>query len=201
MKTILFISAAIFSLSVISAQTKLISHKSHSGSNTNFALALKGNLFNINESNLGHAPNRIVENAALDSVIYISEQEVILVTNKHNVDGFLDSSDSTVWVPGREIVVDHPLFSKNHSLDSIKQILKEQYNFKNDIDKTVFVGYDNKSKLYKKEKKKKEKFIIPVVLQSNDAPNKGWMILALGLLSFLGTWIFYRFSGNLRLTE
>ncbi|RZK55325.1 MAG: hypothetical protein EOO87_08170, partial [Pedobacter sp.] len=35
------------------AQTKLISHKSHSGSNSNFRLALNKNLFDIEQSNFG----------------------------------------------------------------------------------------------------------------------------------------------------
>lgn len=199
MKTILFISAAIFSLSAISAQTKLISHKSHSGSNKNFALALNANLFNINESNLGHAPNRLVENASLDSVIYVSENEVILVTNKHIVDNSEKSFDSTIWIPGRETLIDHPLFSKKNSLDSIKQVIKKQYNFKNDIDKTVFVGYDNQNKLIKKDKK--EKSIIPVTPINNDKPNKGLLILAIGLFSFLMTWAIYKLKPKHSISE
>lgn len=199
MKTILFISAAIFSLSAISAQTKLISHKSHSGSNKNFSLALNGNLFNINESNLGHAPNRLVENASLDSVIYVSDNEVILVTNKHIVDSSEKTFDSAIWIPGRETLIDNPLFSKKNSLDSIKQVIKKQYNFKNDIDKTVFVGYDNQNKLIKKDKK--EKSIIPVTPINNDKPNKGLLILAIGLFSFLMTWAIYKLKPKHLISE
>jgi hypothetical protein len=35
------------------------------------------------------------------------------------------------------------LFSKRHSLDSIKKVIKAQYHFKNPVEKTIFVGFDN----------------------------------------------------------
>ncbi|SMC81083.1 hypothetical protein [Moheibacter sediminis] len=196
MKTILFILAAIFSLSVISAQTKLISHKSHSGSDANFALALKGNLFNISESNLG-LPTTI---PSLDSVIYISEEKVVTISSERFENGH-------VWRTKKDTLKNDELFSKKHSLDSIKSEMKKTPTIYN-IDSIVFVGYDNHTKLYKKEakqkrkrEKKKEKSIIPVGLQNNETPNKGLMILGMGLFSFLVTWVVYRFSGNFRLSE
>lgn len=177
---------------LVSAQTKLIFHKSHSGSNANFALAIHENLFNIHESNLGHAPTRMVENAALDSVIFVSDREVILVTKVHFIDMFRETFDSTIWTPGREIVIDHPLFSKKHALDSIKQVLKTTYNFQNDIDSTVFIGYDNQS-TFSNNDKKDDKSLIPIVTNDHNVPSKGFLILAVVLISFLVTIAVYKF--------
>ncbi len=78
------------------------------------------------------------------------------------------------------------LFSRNHSLDSIKQVLKNQYHFKNDTDKTVFVGYDNKARKYKREKRN----TLPVV-PDNHYPNIPVLILALALLSALMAFVSY----------
>jgi hypothetical protein len=50
---------------------------------------------------------------------------------------------ATTWRQGKDTVVFHPLFSHPHSLDSIKNELKKNYYFQNDIDSTVFIGYDN----------------------------------------------------------
>jgi len=41
---------------------------------------------------------------------------------------------------------------RRHELDSIKLNLKEHYHFANDIDKTVFIGYDNKKFKVKRKK-------------------------------------------------
>lgn len=189
MKTILFISTAIFTLSLISAQTKLISHKSHSGNDANFSLAISGNLFNIRESNLG-LPSTI---PSLDSVIYISEEKVVTVTTERFNNG-------QIWRSKKDTLKNDELFSKKHSLDSIKTEMKKTPTIYN-IDSIIFVGYDNKTKLYKKEKKKKEKSIIPVLPINNDTPSKGLMTLGILLLSFLVTWAIYKFTPKHLISE
>ncbi|MCZ4408391.1 hypothetical protein O3Q51_06200 [Cryomorphaceae bacterium 1068] len=130
------------------SQTKLIAHKSHSGTAENFQLALNSDDFNPIESNFGEAPDRYVINAQLDSVIYVDEHRVILVTSYFNEEIKTKKSkkDKSSWKPDREYVYNHPLFSRQHSLDSIKMVVKRDYHFKNDIDKVVFVGYDNEEK-------------------------------------------------------
>ena len=64
------------------AQTKLISHKSHSGSMATFTTAFNNNLFDIGESDFGAAPYRQVKAAQLDSVIFINPATAIMVKLK-----------------------------------------------------------------------------------------------------------------------
>ena len=42
-------------------------------------------------------------------------------------------------------MIRHPLFTKKHCLDSIRVTVKEQKQYSNPVNKTVFVGYDNKN--------------------------------------------------------
>lgn len=123
------------------SQTKKIAYKSHSGNAAHYLTALHNNLFDMSCSNFGHAPNPIVKFAKLDSLIFVSDTEAVIVTS--NICMNRSGSYSDVWSAGREKAKHHPLFSKKHSLDSIKNTLKQQYYFRNPIDSVVFVGYDN----------------------------------------------------------
>lgn len=131
------------------AQTKMIEHKSHSGTIANFDPE------NVPNSNFGVAPRRNVTKARLDSVIFVDEHTAIMVTSNCEVD--FDGSDTTWWKPGRETVIDHPLFSKQHQLSFIKTELKNQYHFRNNINSVVFIGYDNKETRKNKKGKKDKK--------------------------------------------
>ncbi len=186
----------LFSLVCITsqAQTKLIAHKSHSGTNADFSTAFANDLFDIGNDNLGVAPQRYnIQkkhlHPSLDSVIFVSEEKVLLVTSNHcdRIDYSEDSENGKkdeVWKAGKETAHNHPLFSKNHSLDSIKQILKDSYGFENPIDNVVFVGYDNKKKekiettpvvenaIIKEDKKEKKK---------KRFDSQGAVLVALGL--------------------
>jgi hypothetical protein len=176
------------SFSAISfSQTKLISHKSHSGSDSNFRIALEKNLFDIGDSNLGDVPYREVKNAQLDTVIYISKGKSVMKTseyckieNKYNRINE-DKSSGNFWKKGTDTVFNHPLFSKKNSLDSIKNVLKQQFHFKNDIDKVIFIGFDNNSQ---KHPKKKSETILNTDSNS-DFPTKPFLILSIALLSIL----------------
>lgn len=75
MKTLITVVACLFSITVFS-QTKLISFRSHSGSNTNFRKAVDKNMFDIGHSNFG-----IVERETIDSVIMESKNRIIVVRN------------------------------------------------------------------------------------------------------------------------
>ena len=124
-------------------QTKLIFHKSHSGSRNAFAKTINGNY-----SNFGMAPQRQVTTAVLDSVIYLTDTSAIMVTKECTfLEGYrqpvLKPGKENPWRPGRDTVYNHPLFSQKHALDSIRNAVKSEYYFKNDIDSTKFVGYDN----------------------------------------------------------
>jgi len=163
----------LFFASFLQAQTKLISHKSHSGTAANFRIAVTNNLFDIESSNLGVAPERIVRNAVLDTVIFISKDKQIMITsdfcNRENI--YSKKTEVTKWSAGKDTVFQHELFSNQHALDSIKQVLKNQFYFKNNIDKVVFIGFDNK----KRKNKKKNDF--PMLDFNKNIPFKGLLIV------------------------
>lgn len=144
MKTsILFLFTVATTLSV--AQTKMISHKSHSGSNTEFKKALSANLFNIGNSNFGMAPERFVRNSKLDTVKLLSPQVAVMVTSEscHYEDhNGRPSSSSELWSAGTDTVYDHPLFNKKNTVEEIKRGLKNDYYFANNINDVVFIGFD-----------------------------------------------------------
>ena len=72
MKIVICIAACLFSISSY-AQTKLISYRSHSGSNAHFRTAVEKNMFDIGHSNFG-----IVEMEKIDSVVMESKNRIIV---------------------------------------------------------------------------------------------------------------------------
>lgn len=130
------------------SQTKMINHKSHSGSKSNFSRSLSASLFDKGESNFGMAPQRHVRNSKLDSVILLSEKVAVMVTSEschyEDYDG-RDKSKPTLWSAGRDTVYDHEVFNSGKSVDEIKKILKNEYYFANQIDQVVFLGFDGSS--------------------------------------------------------
>ncbi|MFZ1528098.1 MAG: hypothetical protein WAT19_05060 [Ferruginibacter sp.] len=130
----------------INAQTKKIAWKSHSGNADLFAAALEENLFDMDGSNFGVAPQREIISAQLDSLICVSDSLAIMVTSEYCNTPLRvkNKNENSKWKAGRDTVFYHPLFSKKHSLDSIKAVLANQYYFRNQVQKTVFIGYDNK---------------------------------------------------------
>lgn len=186
MKTTYFLLALILSTFLFS-QTKLIAFKSHSGNSTHFSTAVSENLFDANSSNLGIVPQRYVRDARLDSVIILNDQESVLVTS--SAQKRVPEGVKRIWEPGREVVRNHTLFSKKN-IDSVKQVLKRDYYFVNDMDSVIFVEYDKVNKSYKevkpaqKDKPKKEK--------SEKTPRG----LLLGILMLSGASGFYSWKRN-----
>ena len=128
------------------SQTKLISYKSHSGDMRYFEKSIVEDSYNTNYSNLGMKPERFVTNSRLDSVIIIDNKKSVMVTSlfcKNTRNG-----NTEKWKAGRDTVYNHAIFS-SRNIDSVKNILKQDYNFQNDIDSTVFLKYDAKTKKYK----------------------------------------------------
>ena len=185
------------------SQTKLIAHKSHSGSDATFASAVENNLFDISESNFGNTPEMRLENRSnLDSVIYVSNDKIIFVTSSTNSCSAerrpINQLHLRIWENGRHIAANHILFKRNHSLDSIKEILKTQYNFQNDVEKVVFIGYDNNKEVHKKvASKKRKKTFIPIIPSFPSTPNSFFLVVILGLLSILVYFVSTVFSRKL----
>lgn len=147
MKNLSFLAVLLlFSSSQINAQTKLISYKSHSGDMKYFEKSIIENSYNTNYSNLGMAPERYVTNSKLDSVIIIDDKKSVIVTSTFCK--VRRSENPEKWKPGRDTVYNHQVFS-DKNIENMKKTLKEKYNFQNDIDSTVFLKYDKKTKEYK----------------------------------------------------
>lgn len=138
--------ALIFSNCQMSAQTKLISYKSHSGDMKFFEKSIVKDSYNTNYSNLGMAPQRYVTNSKLDSVIIIDDKKSVIVTSKFCKTRSGETLEK--WKSGRDTVYNHAIFS-NENIDSVKNLLRKNYHFRNNIDSTVFLKYDTKTKEYK----------------------------------------------------
>ncbi|MCX8525340.1 hypothetical protein OF897_15585 [Chryseobacterium formosus] len=148
----LLLIALVFSNFQISAQTKLISYKSHSGDMKYFEKSIVENSSNANYSNLGMAPERYITNSKLDSVIIIDDKKSVIVTSTFCKTRRSENPEK--WRPGRDTVYNHQVFS-NENIEGMKKTLKEKYNFQNDIDSTVFLKFDKKTKEYKPISNKK----------------------------------------------
>ena len=178
MKLITLIALCLI-FSVGQAQTKLIAFKSHAGSMHLFNKVLKDNSMDISLHNLGMAPRPRIKLASLDSVIYLTDSTSIMVTSNYcSYDSSLTYSE--FWKPGKDTVLDHPLFSEKHALDSIKTNLKTAYHFANDIDSVVFVGYDNKEDAEEDDSQQEE--VVPI-LAPNAPPSSSPPISVFTLLS------------------
>jgi hypothetical protein len=165
MKKIITSLFLLYSLS-INAQTKLINHRSHSGSNETFADKFANDA--IPNSNLGASPTRIVLTAKLDSLIYVNDSTAVMVTSRFCADRYDVSEEPTNWKPGKDTIRSHPLFGKQHQLDVIKRTIKNDYNF-NDAKNIKYIGYDNflPQEIKPKVKPKQEQNNIPKMQQQN----------------------------------
>lgn len=125
-------------------QTKMIFHKSHSGSSKNFIAGIKHN-----NSNFGMAPTRTVRNSKLDSVILVDDHIAVMVTSEYCTEfdrGSNTSYGSHLWSAGKDTVYNHPLFNKEKSVAEIQKTLREEYFFANDISDVKLIGFDKKTK-------------------------------------------------------
>lgn len=165
----------------------------------NYNLALTNKHFDLGFHNLGMAPEPKILEAEIDSVIFISDSVAVMVTSNvcrnspwfYGNDSTVDFESKTLWSAGRDTVVNHPLFSQQHSLDSIKTELKRNYYFQNDIEKTVFVGFDNGDV----ESEERENESAPVIDDNKpQTPGPGMMILFLGLFALFAGLISWRFA-------
>lgn len=129
---------------ICQAQTKVIAHKSHSGSKKTFTKAYKHNLFDIKRSNFGLPGNRNI--VILDKVVAINDSVTILQMREsvvcfpfHTKYKDLKESDFKIKI---DTLKNHKIFNKNNSEASIKSI-KNYFplQFNNPIDSVKFVGF------------------------------------------------------------
>jgi hypothetical protein len=128
------------------AQTKLIAHKSHSGSTKHFAKAYQKGLFDLPQSNFGlpGKSNIIV----LDSVIAINDSVTLLKKRVSTVCYEYGISYQQLTAPDFKAEVDtlinHPVFYKRNSLVVVKGARNAwPILFNNPIDEVIFIGFDD----------------------------------------------------------
>lgn len=134
----------IFISALSQAQTKVIAHKSHSGSNKTFSNAYKKNLFDIGHSNFGlPGGTKIV---ILDSVIVVRNSLTILKIREsiHTYPYKFDykNLDKTDFKSITRMLSDS-LFNDKNSVQYIKNAPPYRYPFffANPIDSVIFVGF------------------------------------------------------------
>ncbi|MBL7746893.1 MAG: hypothetical protein JNM19_05660 [Chitinophagaceae bacterium] len=164
---------------VVTAQTKKIAFKSHSGSDENFSIALEGNLFDMGNSNFG-LPSDIDKwpshlkpgTTELDSVIFIKDSVAVLVSHKK-----ISVTDQRI--SKKDTLHGRALFSRKISVDSIRKGLIKEIYFTNSVDSVKFIGFD--------KKKKRKNNSLPVMGtsgQNTNGPFDSQALLIIGLIIF-----------------
>jgi len=146
----------LFASLMCQAQTKLIAHKSHSGSVHSFSKAYQNNLFDVNCSNFGLPGNRNI--VVVDTIMAVNDSITIVKMRESDVCypygtdyRNLEKSD---FNRRTEKLINHKLFNKNNSVKLIKHsknkticcfYMKSRQDswitFSNPIKKIVFIGF------------------------------------------------------------
>lgn len=92
------------------------------------------------QTNLGAAPERWVRHSELKKVTKINETVVVMETDLSCEETY--SGQSSKWRPGKDTTVNHPVFTADISVDSMRRILSETYFFDNDMSEVKFVGFE-----------------------------------------------------------
>lgn len=132
-------------------QTKVIAHKSHSGSKKTFSSVYKGNLHNSRYSNYGLPGNRNI--FLLDTVFAISDKEILLKYRESNICyGYFtdyttlkpsDFEKKSIRIKDNEVL---------NSKSTIQQVIDygvasgTSLWFNNPIDKVIFIGFKKETK-------------------------------------------------------
>lgn len=129
------------------AQTKWIAHKSHSGSDAHFRMIEPHSPFDDEGSDFGKAPEPMFKSVRLDTVIFISDSVVVLISSEYY--RMRANDRKKLLGTSRDTVSHHPLFSAGYSLKEIKRRLKKEQEYENGATGIKFIGYKRpgKSKL------------------------------------------------------
>lgn len=129
-----------FITTICFAQTKVIAHKSHSGSKNSFAKAYQNNLFDIKDSNFGLPEHKIQR---LDTIIAINDSTTVLKyrvskTEYHIGTKFENIDDSDI-IKKTQTLKNDRLINKKNTIKYIKSHASIFYN--TPIDEVVFIGF------------------------------------------------------------
>ena len=136
----------LFATVLCQAQTKIIAHKSHSGTKSTFSKAYKNNLFNSNHSNFGLPDDSKI--VVIDSIIAIDEATTLIKmreTKKEYQYGTdykkLKASD---FEKKTKQFIKHDLLFKNNSLEVIIRRFRSQFQipFSNPVEEIIFIGFN-----------------------------------------------------------
>lgn len=141
MKTLLCIAACIFSFAGF-GQTKLISFRSHSGSNAHFRTAVERNLFDIGNSNFGTATQTVNK---IDTVLLQTKNTIIVMRKSYDVVIPLNRVSNTKYHRDTLTRINAADFFKADNIDSLKVKIRKMYRFAK-LDSALFIGFDKKFK-------------------------------------------------------
>lgn len=196
MKTLLTFALASFTILSFS-QTDIIELRSRNTSLKKYERAIEYKSVDHVASNFGMMPpdrnlKRIeldeMSLAVLDSVKCISDEVAIMYTSNYCTKFPVPTPRvGTKWQAGADTVFNHPLFSKRHSLDSVKTVLDRDYIFNFPSDSTKFIGFDNN------QEKIKEDVVLPVKHKDEKKNSFGWELLFMLITPALFAFSFGRF--------
>lgn len=145
MKKIYFLSFLILGFIMQSqAQTKLIAHKSHSGSLSHFKTALEGNLFDMAASDFGD-PGWTEEKHRLDSLVKIDDVTVHMYVTHFCKWGYSDQDTLKVCDTYNRRMTSTPYSEAEYEEDVIA-LLEESTGFDFPISESKIIGYKKKPK-------------------------------------------------------
>ena len=125
------------------AQTKVIAHKSHSGSHKSFAKAYHNNLFDIKRSNFGLPGNRNI--VVLDKVKALNDSLTVLYFRESIVCYQYGTSYSKLkksdFKSKTDTVKNHKIYKKSNTATFIKSKGNRPIRFDNPIDSVQFFGF------------------------------------------------------------
>jgi hypothetical protein len=139
MKTLICIAACFFSVTCF-GQTKLISFRSHSGSNANFHNAVELSLFDIGNSNFGIVVRTVDK---IDSVILITDNKIVVQRKIYTMVQYRVQKIVTL----RDTIkkANAANFFKANNTDSLRSEIHKTYKAYI-LDSIRFVGFDKKFK-------------------------------------------------------
>ena len=178
---LLFILSSCLSL----AQTKLIAHRSHSGSDISFKNALENKLFDGDNFGLGRMEIQEVTN--LDSIVYLSNDKVIAFSSNYTQRYRLIKPAKCIKPELTKIVADTvtikpKVFKKGLTIAEVRAKFDTLKNYNNDLSEVKYKDFDEKTKRLKNRKRSS---FFPIIPNYPNIPNSFFLIMILGFISIL----------------
>ena len=149
MKALILVAACLFSMTCF-GQTKLISHRSHSGTDADFRIALEGDLFDIANSNFGN-PSAYIDK--IDTVILKGKNKMIVFRKRYTEILGTNRIYNKRCVRDTVTIITAAQFFKANSIDSLKVEIRKVYRMST-LDTTHFIGFDDKFKKRRQQSNK-----------------------------------------------